>query len=136
MKRLVSRPRSAIMLAAWVFPVVCCSAAARATGHVAEPASVVTAWARDRDVSLQQAKPALVPLVRSTPYFDDVPMTVFGVYGATVLDMLAGGPLVLVKWPGDCCSPGQKWHTGGLAEGASANRQKDGAHIFFLWPNL
>lgn len=136
MKRLVSRPRSAIVLAMWFFPVVCCSAAARASGHEVEPASIATAWASDLDLSLQQVKPALVPSVRSAPYFDDVPMTVLGVYGATVLDMLSGGPLVLVKWPGDCCSPSQRWHTGRRAEGASANRQKNGAHIFFLWPDL
>ncbi|WP_131542650.1 hypothetical protein [Paraburkholderia hospita] len=136
MKRDLSRLHRVVMRAACVIPLICCCAAAQATGNCPEDIGVATAFASNMHHLLKRARPAVAPSPESPAYFDNVPMTVIGVYGATMLDMLSGGPLVLVRWPDDCCSPAQRWHTGRHAERAPANPNKDGAHIFFLWPEL
>jgi hypothetical protein len=135
MKRHLSRRRWIVLLAACFIPVINCSAATPATDrYAAEHPGAATAWASTMRHSLQRAPLADAPSAGSAAYFGDVPMTVVGVYGATMLDMLSGGPLVLVRWPDDCCSRSQRWHTGRHAQSAPANSKTDGAHIFFLWP--
>ncbi|HEY4298620.1 MAG TPA: hypothetical protein VGM85_19265 [Paraburkholderia sp.] len=139
MKRHLARQRSVrsmLLLAACMMPVVNCCAAARAADRYPQHAGGATAWAGKMRHSLQRARLADAPPAQSAAYFGDVPMTVVGVYGATMLDMLSGGPLVLVKWPNDCCSSRQRWHTGHgpQARSAPANSKADRAHTFFLWP--
>lgn len=135
MKRHLSRRRWTVLLAACFIPAINCSAAARATDCQADHPGAASAWASTLRDSLQHTQLADARSVGSaTAYFGDVPTTVVGVYGATMLDMLSGGPLVLVKWPDGCCSASQRWHTGRHAQSEPANPDTDGAHIFFLWP--
>lgn len=67
-----------------------------------------------------------------TSWFSDVPVTVAGVYGPTTLDLLSGGPFVLVEWPDGCCSDNGKWRTGDTGQ----DRTRGGQHVIFLWPAL
>lgn len=133
MKRHLSRRRLMLLLAACVIPVINCSAAVRAVDRYVEPSGAATAWASNMRHSFQYARLADTQSAGAAAYFGDVPITVIGVYGATMLDMLSGGPLLLVKWPNDCCSPGQSWHTRWHAQSAPADSRAEGTHIFFLW---
>ncbi|KAA1013186.1 hypothetical protein FVF58_10510 [Paraburkholderia panacisoli] len=133
MQRHLSQWRWVVILAACVIPVMHCAATARATDLYVEHGGAASAWANNAaHNSLQRAQPAVVFSGQTAAYFGDVPFTVVGVYGATMLDMLSGGPLVLVRWPNDCCSARQRWHTRRPMDNTPAD--PPGAHIFFLWP--
>lgn len=133
MKRHLSQRRWAGLFAACVIPLIHCSAAARAAEFHAEQGGPMSAWAHTAMRNpLQLAQPVVMPSRRTPAYFGYVPITVVGVYGATMLDMLSGGPLLLVRWPNECCSARQRWHTRRPTDSMPADAH--GTHIFFLWP--
>ena len=133
MKRHLSRRRWAGVFAACVIPFIHCSAAARAAELYAEQGGAMSAWADTAMRNpLRLGQPVVIPSRRTPAYFGYVPTTVVGVYGATMLDMLSGGPLLLVRWPNECCSATQRWHTRRPTDNMPADA--NGTHIFFLWP--
>jgi hypothetical protein len=133
MKRHAARRHWAGLFAACVIPLIHCGAAAGAAELYAQQGGAVSAWAHTAVRNpLRLAQPAVMPSRPPPAYFGDVPVTVVGVYGATMLDMLSGGPLLLVRWPNECCSARQRWHTRRPTDSMPADA--NGAHIFFLWP--
>jgi hypothetical protein len=137
MKRHLSRRRWAMMLAACAMPALCSAAGdASVNGRYIEY-SVARSWAVTLRDSLQGAQANVVPAAPTANYFGDVPFNVIGVYGATMLDMLSAGPLVLVRWPDGCCTSKQRWHTRNTRRATGStpdNVDSNSAHIFFLWP--
>lgn len=127
-----SRWFGVVLLAACAMPVIHCCAATYATDRYAEISGTGTAWTATLGLSLQGGRLANSSAKRAT-YFEDIPMTVAGVYGATMLDMLSSGPLMLVQWPNDCCASNRRWHTGQHAAYAPASSKADPVHVFFLW---
>jgi len=85
-----------------------------------------SAGAHDRWARFAASAPKLAARNSANP-----PTTVIGSYDGTVLDLLSGGNVVLVKWPDD--SPHQKWN--GRWHGTPDDSETGGAHIFFLWPD-
>jgi hypothetical protein len=136
MKRHLSRWRWMIPFAACVGVFINCSAAQRESGRYVEHSGAVSASPIKMSPFLQHVRLADTSSAQAAAYFGDVPTTVVGVYGATTLDMLSSGPLVLVKWPDGCCSPSQRWHTRRSSENSPASPKEERAHTFFLWPAL
>lgn len=129
-----SRWHWVFLLAACAMPAIYSSAATSATAYDAEKFAASTMKTRAIPLSFQGSRSADTP-VKDPAYFGDVPITVVGVYGATTIDMLSSGPLILVQWPDECCSSSQRWHTRSHAQHAPANATASPAHIFFLWPD-
>ncbi|HEX7934102.1 MAG TPA: hypothetical protein VF573_13660 [Paraburkholderia sp.] len=127
MDRYLSKRHLANLLAASVVALIVWPAIAQANERNIAGAGIVA----PRMHPLSSVRPA-----RSapSPYFADIPITVAGVYGATMLDMVAGAPILLVRWPKGCCSRSRKWRMVRGTTLAPVHPKADDRHVFFLWP--
>jgi hypothetical protein len=124
MERFASRRCLAAMLATGVAALMFWPAIAQANDR----------YVTDAGIAIQRADRMSDARAAPSPYFADIPMTVTGVYGGTMLDMLAGGPILLVRWPNGCCSRSHRWHIGHSGAITPVHPKSDRAHVFFLWP--